>query len=80
MKAQNQHQIKPETQSCQTSVMVSADSLEFKKYSFHNTGTAQETIDEDNYWNPQTEDEKLGGCIVSIIYVLIVFLIAYLVW
>jgi hypothetical protein len=47
------------------------------KYNFHNTGTPQEMIDEENYFNPQTEDEKLGSCIVSIIYVLVVFLIAY---
>jgi hypothetical protein len=64
-------------QSCKNGVMVSAD---FQKYNFHNTGTPQEMIDEDNYFNAQMEEEKLGGCIVSIIYVLIFFLIAYLVW
>ncbi len=64
-------------QSCKTGVMVSSD---FKKYNFHNTGTPQEMIDEDNYWDPQTEEEKTFGCFVSIIYVLIVFLIAFLIW
>lgn len=64
-------------QSCKTGVMVSAD---FQKYNFHNTGTPQEMIDEDNYWNPKTKEDKIGGCIVSIVYVLIVFLIAYFIW
>jgi len=45
-----------------------------------NFGTPQEMIDEDNYYNPQTEVEKNFGCLVSIIYVLIVFLIAYFIW
>lgn len=64
-------------QSCQTSVMVSAD---FKKYNFHNTGTPQEMIDEDNYFNPKTKEDEIGGCIASIIYILIVSIIAYFIW
>jgi len=56
----------------QTSVMVSAD---FQKYNFHNTGTPQEMIDEDNYWNPQTEQEKNFGCLVSILFFIVVVLI-----
>lgn len=61
----------------QASVMVSAD---FQKYNFHNTGTPQEMIDEDNYFNHKTKEDEIGGCITSIVYVLIVFLIAYFTW
>lgn len=64
-------------QSCKAGVMVSAD---FKKYNFHNTGTPQEMIDEDNYWNHKTKEDEIGSCIVSIVYILIVFLITYFIW
>ena len=64
-------------QSCKTGVMVSAD---FQKYNFHNTGTPKEMINEDDYWNPKTKEDEIGGYIVSIVCVLIVFLIAYFIW
>jgi hypothetical protein len=51
-----------------------------KKYNFYNTGTAQECIDEDNYWNPRTEEEKEFGCIVSLVFAAIVFIIIYFIW
>lgn len=69
---------KPQLPQCvQTSVMVISD---FQKYNFHNTGTPQEMIDEDNFWNPKTKEDAIGGCIVSVIYSLIVFLISYFIW
>jgi hypothetical protein len=64
-------------QSCKTGVMVSAD---FQKYNFYNTGTPQEMIDEDNYFNPKTKEDEIVGFIASIIYLLIVFIIAYFIW
>jgi len=37
-------------------------------------------IDEDNYFNPKTKEDKIVGFIASIIYLLIVFIIAYFIW
>jgi len=48
---------------------------DFDKYKFKNSGTPQEMIDEENYFNPQTEVEKNFGCLLSILYVIIVVLI-----
>jgi len=45
-----------------------------------NYGTPQEMIDEEESFNPKTDDEKLGGCFVSIIFVLVIFIIAYFIW
>lgn len=48
------------------------------KYNFHNTGTPQEMIDEDNYFNPQTEEDKNFGCLASILYFLVVVLLFHI--
>jgi len=45
-----------------------------------NFGTPQEMIDEENSFNPKTENEKIGGCVAVIFFVLIVFLIIYMLW
>ena len=46
-----------------------------KRYNFYNTGTPQEMIDEDNYWNPQTKQEKNFGCLFLILFFIVVALI-----
>jgi hypothetical protein len=51
-----------------------------QKYNFHNTGTAQECYDEENYFNPQCDYENRCGCVISIFYFLICFLIFKYLW
>lgn len=46
-----------------------------QRYNYHSFGTAQESIDEDNYWNPKTKEDKIGGCIVSVLFFISVILI-----
>jgi len=45
-----------------------------------NYGTPQEMIDEEESFNPKTDDEKNGSCFVSIIFVLVIFIIVYFIW
>lgn len=51
-----------------------------KQIGIMNFGTPQEMYDEENEINPQTKEEKNFSCLISIIYILIVFLIAYFIW
>lgn len=44
----------------------------------HNTGTPQEMIDEERDFIPESDGEKLLGCIFYLIYLLILVLIFYL--
>lgn len=39
-----------------------------------NFGTPQEMINEENSFNLKTENEKIGGCISTIFFILIFFL------
>lgn len=48
---------------------------ETDKFKFKNFGTPQEIIDEDEYFNPQTKEEKIFGCLIGIIYFIVVVLI-----
>jgi len=45
-----------------------------------NYGTPQEMIDEENDFNPKSENERLRGCICTVFFILIVFLITYILW
>jgi len=44
-------------------------------FKFKNFGTPQEMIDEDEYFNSQTKEEKIFGCLIGIIYFIVVILI-----
>lgn len=49
-----------------------------KKYNFHSTGTPQESIDEERYWNTKTKDEEYVE--TGIFLFIIILIIIAVVW
>lgn len=49
-----------------------------QKYNYHTFGTAQESIDEQRYWNPKTKDEE--NVEIGIFLFIIILIIICIVW
>lgn len=50
-----------------------------QRYNYHSFGTAQESIDEEEYWNPKTKDEEDVETGIFLFIIILIIIIA-IVW